>query len=45
MIGGVGIGIASFISPMHLSEVAPKNIRGTLVFLNQLALTLGIVCR
>lgn len=43
IIVGVGIGIASFISPMYISEVAPKSIRGTLVFLNQLALTLGIL--
>ncbi|HEY9615199.1 MAG TPA: sugar porter family MFS transporter [Microcoleaceae cyanobacterium] len=43
IIVGIGIGIASFISPMYISEVAPKSIRGTLVFLNQLALTLGIL--
>ena len=43
IIVGVGIGIASFISPMYISEVAPKSIRGTLVFLNQLALTIGIL--
>jgi sugar porter (SP) family MFS transporter len=43
IVVGVGIGIASFISPMYISEVAPKSIRGTLVFLNQLALTLGIL--
>jgi len=43
IIVGVGIGIASFISPMYISEVAPKSIRGTLVFLNQLALTSGIL--
>lgn len=43
VIVGVGIGIASFISPMYISEVAPKSIRGTLVFLNQLALTIGIL--
>jgi sugar porter (SP) family MFS transporter len=43
IIVGIGIGIASFISPMYISEVAPKSIRGTLVFLNQLALTFGIL--
>lgn len=43
IIVGIGIGIASFISPMYISEVAPKSIRGTLVFLNQLALTVGIL--
>jgi len=43
IIVGIGIGIASFISPMYISEVAPRSIRGTLVFLNQLALTLGIL--
>ena len=43
IVVGVGIGIASFVYPMYVSEVAPKSIRGTLVFLNQLALTFGIL--
>ena len=40
---GIAIGIASFISPLYISEVAPVHIRGALVSLNQLALTTGIV--
>lgn len=40
---GIAIGIASFIAPMYISEVAPPNIRGALVSLNQLAITMGIV--
>jgi SP family galactose:H+ symporter-like MFS transporter len=40
---GIAIGIASFIAPMYISEVAPSNIRGALVSLNQLAITIGIV--
>ena len=40
---GVAIGIASFAAPLYISEVAPVNIRGKLVGLNQLAITVGIV--
>jgi sugar porter (SP) family MFS transporter len=42
-IVGIGIGIASFSAPLYISEVAPANIRGSLVSLNQLAITVGIV--
>jgi len=40
---GVAIGAASFTAPLYISEVAPVNIRGRLVSLNQIALTVGIV--
>lgn len=40
---GVAIGMASFIVPLYIAEVAPFNIRGALVSLNQLAITIGIV--
>ncbi len=40
---GIAIGMASFISPLYIAEVAPPAIRGALVSLNQLALTIGIV--
>jgi SP family galactose:H+ symporter-like MFS transporter len=40
---GIAIGMASFIAPMYIAEVAPVNIRGALVSLNQLAITIGIV--
>jgi sugar porter (SP) family MFS transporter len=35
--------MASFIAPLYIAEVAPVNIRGALVSLNQLAITVGIV--
>ena len=41
--GGIGIGIASGLSPMYIAEVAPTNIRGRLVSLNQLTIVLGIL--
>lgn len=40
---GIAIGMASFIAPLYIAEVAPYNIRGALVSLNQLAITIGIV--
>jgi SP family galactose:H+ symporter-like MFS transporter len=40
---GVAIGLASFIVPMYISELAPERIRGSLVSLNQLFVTLGIL--
>lgn len=42
LIGGMGVGIASMLSPMYISEIAPAKIRGTLVTLYQLAIVLGI---
>lgn len=42
-IGGIGIGLASTISPMYIAEVAPANIRGRLVALNQLTIVVGIL--
>ena len=43
IIIGIAIGIASFAAPLYISEIAPVNIRGKLVGLNQLAITIGIV--
>ena len=43
IVVGIAIGIASFIAPLYIAEVAPVNIRGALVSLNQLAITVGIV--
>ena len=40
---GVGIGIASFISPMYIAELVPAKVRGSLVAVNMLAITTGIV--
>jgi SP family arabinose:H+ symporter-like MFS transporter len=42
LVGGVGVGIASMLSPMYISEIAPAKIRGTLVTLYQLAIVIGI---
>lgn len=44
LIGGLGIGIASMVSPLYISEFAPARMRGKLVALYQLAITLGILC-
>lgn len=41
--GGIGIGVASGLSPMYIAEVAPASIRGRLVSLNQLTIVLGIL--
>lgn len=43
MIGGVGVGVASMLSPLYISELSPAHIRGRLVALYQLAITLGIL--
>ncbi len=43
MLGGVGIGVASIIVPLYISEVAPAQIRGRLVTCYQLAVTVGIL--
>jgi SP family galactose:H+ symporter-like MFS transporter len=43
IVVGIAIGIASFISPMYISEIAPPKVRGSLVSVNQLAITGGIV--
>jgi len=43
LVAGAAIGIASFVSPLYISEIAPVAIRGRLVSINQVALTAGIV--
>ena len=43
IVVGIAIGIASFIAPMYISELAPARVRGSLVSVNQLAITVGIV--
>lgn len=42
ILGGLGIGIASVVAPAYIAEVAPRQIRGSLASLQQLAITLGI---
>ena len=41
ILGGVGVGLASAICPMYIAEVAPSNLRGTLVSWNQFAIIFG----
>jgi sugar porter (SP) family MFS transporter len=43
MLGGVAIGLASSLSPMYISEVAPAQIRGKLVSINQLTIVIGVL--
>jgi len=43
IIGGIGVGFASIVSPLYISEVSPPQFRGRLVSLFQLAITMGIV--
>lgn len=43
LIGGLGVGVASMLSPLFISEVSWPEIRGRLVSLYQFAITLGIL--
>jgi sugar porter (SP) family MFS transporter len=43
MIGGIGVGGASVMAPMYISEISPPRIRGRLVSTAQLAIVVGIV--
>jgi sugar porter (SP) family MFS transporter len=43
MLGGVAIGLASSLSPMYISEVAPAHMRGRLVTVNQLTIVIGVL--
>lgn len=43
LVGGLGIGVASMICPLYISEFSPPGYRGRLVALYQLAITIGIV--
>lgn len=43
LIGGVGIGLASTISPMYIAEIAPAALRGRFVAINQLTIVVGIL--
>jgi SP family xylose:H+ symportor-like MFS transporter len=43
IIGGVGVGLASAICPMYISEVSPAHIRGRLVSINQFAIIFGML--
>ena len=43
ILGGLGVGIASMLSPMYISEISPAEKRGRLVSVNQLAIVIGIL--
>jgi MFS transporter, SP family, xylose:H+ symportor len=43
IIGGIGIGLASILSPMYIAEISPAAIRGKLVSWNQFAIVSGMV--
>ena len=43
IMGGLGVGIASMLSPMYISEISPPDRRGRLVSFNQLAIVIGIL--
>lgn len=43
IIGGIGVGLASMLSPMYIAEVAPAKRRGALVSLNQFAIIFGML--
>jgi len=43
IIGGIGVGLASAVSPMYISEIAPAHIRGRLISFNQFAIIFGML--
>jgi len=43
ILGGIGVGLASMLSPMYIAEIAPARIRGNLVAWNQLAIIFGML--
>jgi SP family sugar porter-like MFS transporter len=43
ILGGIGIGLASNLSPMFIAEITPANVRGRFVSINQLTIVIGIL--
>ena len=43
LLGGIGIGLASNLSPMYIAEASPAEMRGTFVSINQLTIVIGIL--
>ena len=43
IIGGIGVGLASMLSPLYIAEIAPAKSRGKLVSMNQFAIILGML--
>lgn len=40
---GIAVGMASFVAPLYLSEIAPQSVRGAMISMYQLMITIGIV--
>ncbi|WP_404304537.1 sugar porter family MFS transporter [Neorhodopirellula lusitana] len=43
ILGGIGIGLASNVSPIYIAEVSPTSMRGKFVSLNQLTIVIGVL--
>lgn len=43
VLGGIGVGLASAVAPMYISEISPAHIRGRLVSFNQFAIIFGML--
>ena len=43
IIGGIGVGMASVLAPLYISEFSPPKIRGKLIALYQLSIVIGIL--
>jgi sugar porter (SP) family MFS transporter len=43
ILGGIGIGIASNVSPVYIAEISPAHMRGKLVAINQLTIAIGVL--
>lgn len=43
LIAGIGVGMASTLSPLYIAEIAPAESRGRMVAINQLTIVLGIL--
>lgn len=43
ILGGIGVGIASMLSPLYIAEIAPAAVRGRLICFNQLAIVAGMM--
>jgi len=43
ILGGIGIDLASNLSPMYIAEITPGNVRGRFVSINQLTIVIGIL--
>ncbi|WP_315821380.1 sugar porter family MFS transporter [Paraflavitalea speifideaquila] len=43
LVAGIGVGMASMLSPLYIAEIAPPSIRGRMVAINQLTIVIGIL--